>query len=181
MISQTVAAAIWEIRGSVLWDLFLAHAVEDSNLVFGEWMNKHMLVSEGQAIDRCMDVCFTTSFCDVERTLVFNHIKACHHMLFESQHKLTKSWWSTAPAVFPHNGTGRCAALQLHSSLPKQSWSYGSAQQCIKRSPVQQSCFHLMGRQWVTGGQQYPFCYHFIYTKLECLVGVLLRVLVYSY
>lgn len=47
--------------GAVSFEIpvFLARAVEDSNLVFSERMNKHMLVSEGQAIDRCMDVCLT--------------------------------------------------------------------------------------------------------------------------
>lgn len=45
------------IQGSILWDLFLAHAVEDTSLDFGMRMNKHMLDYEGQISSRCMDVC----------------------------------------------------------------------------------------------------------------------------
>lgn len=55
--SQTVAAAISGIQGSILRDLFLACAVEDTILDFSKRQNKHVLDYEGQASDKCMDVC----------------------------------------------------------------------------------------------------------------------------
>lgn len=45
------------IQGSILCDLFLAHAAEDTVLDFGKSMNKHMLDYEGQFSGRCTDVC----------------------------------------------------------------------------------------------------------------------------